>query len=138
MKERKEVKDVFDSKNSLRMRPLSGKVNPSPRLVNDLANELAEKNLQQIIDGILGEDFLIKATQQTDLTQVTKLEIKVNSTFQSLLDLNLFLPNLRNLVLDSSIIVSIRDLGVGLRQLSSLRWGLFLLSSLLALLLLLL
>ena len=107
-------------KNTLRIRPLSGKVNPLPRLVIDMANELAEKDLQKILDGILGEELLRKTTKQNDLSNVTRLEIRVNSSYQSLLDLNSLLPNLINLVLDSSTIISIRDLGVDLRQLTSL------------------
>lgn len=106
--------------NTMKVRPLSGKINPLPRLVIDMANEQADKDLQKILDGILGEDFLRKHTNQSDLTKVTKLQIKVNSSYQSLLDLNSLLPNLSNLVLDSSTIMSIRDLGVGLRQLVTL------------------
>jgi hypothetical protein len=108
------------SYSSLKIRPLSGKVNPSPRLMKDLANQQAEEELQMIIDGILGEDYLMEVTQQNDLSVVNRLQIQVNSSYQSLLDLNNFLPNLRELVLDSSTIVSIRDLGVGLRQLTTL------------------
>lgn len=102
------------------IRPISGKVNPSPRLVADMANEQAERDLQKILDGIIGEEFLQKTTNQEDLTAVVDLQIKVNSSYQSLLDLKTFLPNLSTLILDSSTIVSIRDLGVGLRQLQSL------------------
>jgi hypothetical protein len=110
------------SYSSLKIRPISGagKVNPSPRLMKDLANQQAEEELQMIIDGILGEEYLMEVTQQSDLSTVDILQIQVNSSYQSLLDLNNFLPNLRELVLDSSTIVSIRDLGVGLRQLTTL------------------
>jgi hypothetical protein len=88
--------------------------------MKDLANQQAEEELQMIIDGILGEEYLMEVTQQSDLSTVDRLQIQVNSSYQSLLDLNNFLPNLRELVLDSSTIVSIRDLGVGLRQLTTL------------------
>lgn len=102
------------------IRPISGRVNPSPRLVTDMANEQAERDLQKILDGIIGEELLQKTTNQEDLTAVVELHIKVNSSYQSLLDLKTFLPNLSILILDSSTIVSIRDLGVGLRQLQTL------------------
>ena len=103
-------------KNTLRIRPLSGKVNPMPRLVLDMANELAEKDLQKILDGILGVEYLRKATKQNDLSKVTSLQIVVNSSYQSLLDLKTHLPNLMSLSLDNSTIMSIRDLGVDLRN----------------------
>lgn len=105
---------------SMAIRPVSGKINPVPRLVADMANEQAERDLQKILDGIIGEDFLRKTANEEDLSAVVKLQIKVNSSYQSLLDLNTFLPNLSTLVLDGSTIVSIRDLGVGLRQLQTL------------------
>jgi hypothetical protein len=106
--------------NSMYIRPLSGKINPLPRLVIDMANEQADRDLQKILDGIIGEDYLKRATNQSDLSRVNRLQIKVNSSYQSLLDLNTLLPNLTNLILDTSTIMSIRDLGVGLRQLVTL------------------
>ena len=99
---------------------VSGIMSPVPRLVMDMANDQAEKDLQKILDGILGKEFLRAITSQNDLSKVTKLQIQVNSSYQSLLDLNSNLPNLKTLVLDQSTIMSIRDLGVGLRQLVSL------------------
>ena len=107
-------------REALSLRPLSGKINPMPRLVIDMANDQADRDFQKILDGILGEEFLRNATEQNDLSKVTELRIQVNSSYQSLLDLNSILPNLTILVLDQSIIMSIRDLGVGLRQLVTL------------------
>jgi Leucine-rich repeat (LRR) protein len=105
---------------SITIRPVTGRVNPSPRLVADMANEQAERDLQKILDGIIGEEFLRNTTNQEDLSLVVELRIKVNSSYQSLLDLKTLLPNLSTLKLDASTIVSIRDLGVGLRQLQTL------------------
>lgn len=105
---------------SITIRPVSGRVNPAPRLVADMANEQADRDLQKILDGIIGEEFLRSITNQDDLSAVVELHIKVNSSYQSLLDLRTFLPNLSTLILDASTIVSIRDLGVGLRQLQTL------------------
>lgn len=107
-------------KNSFQIRPLSEKLKSSPRTVVDSANEQAEKDLQKILDGILGEDHLRRVANQDNLSLVSEIEIRVNSSYQSLLDLSTFLPNLSSLTLDFSSIVSIRDLGVGLRQLETL------------------
>ena len=116
---------------------MSGKINPLPRLVIDMANEQADRDLQTILDGIITEDYLRKATNtnnsnntnntsntnnanNSDLTRVNRLQIRVNTAHQSLLDINTMLPSLTNLILDSSTIMSIRDLGVGLRMLVTL------------------
>lgn len=107
-------------KSSQQIRPMSGKVNPSPRTIANTVNDLADKEFQKILDGILGEDYLRQAANQDNLSQVTEIQIRVNSSYQSLLDLSTFLPNLSSLTLDSSSIGSIRDLGVGLRQLRAL------------------
>ena len=123
--------------NTMSIRPMSGKINPLPRLVIDMANEQADRDLQTILDGIITEDYLRKATNtnnsnntnntsntnnanNSDLTRVNRLQIRVNTAHQSLLDINTMLPSLTNLILDSSTIMSIRDLGVGLRMLVTL------------------
>lgn len=111
---------MIERKNKVVCRSVTGKINPSPRLRAEIASERAEKEIQLIIDGIISEEYLTEITKENDLKKVKKLEIEVNTYYQSLLDINTFLPNLTCLVLNSSVIVSIRDLGVELNNLLSL------------------
>ena len=85
-------------------------------------NAHADEELQKIIDGIITEEYLVKMTGAThaDLSAVDRVQLHVNTFYQSLLDLAQLLPSLRHLTLDSSTVSSVRDLGVGLRHLQSL------------------
>lgn len=75
---------------------------------------------QDILDNIIGEEYLIKVTGSKDLSKIKHLQIKINTNNQSILSIPDFLPNLQSLVLDYSILASIRDLGVDLRNLLSI------------------
>jgi hypothetical protein len=80
----------------------------------------AENDLQQIIDGIIDESYLTKCTGSEDLSSLTHLSLQIDTSFQSIFQLSDFLPNLESLVLDNSTISTVRDLGVGLRCITSL------------------
>ena len=79
-----------------------------------------DAGLQSILDSVIGEEYLQSVTGKSDLSVVTYLQLKVDLNVQSLLDINELLPALKSLVLDDSIMSSIRDLGIGLRCLISL------------------
>lgn len=79
-----------------------------------------DAGLQSILDSVIGEDYLQRVTGKSDLSGVSYLQLKVDLNVQSLLDINELLPSLKSLVLDDSIMSSIRDLGIGLRCLISL------------------
>ena len=76
--------------------------------------------MQEIVDSVIGEDYLRRLTNHQDLTTVEYLAIKVDLNTQSLLGVEEHLPSLTSLVLDESVIASVRDLGVGYRNLISL------------------
>lgn len=76
--------------------------------------------LQNIIDQMIGEEYIMKVTGVTDLSQVEHLELVVDTSVQSVFGLNEILPNLKYLSLDRSLIGSVRDLGSGLRHIVSL------------------
>ena len=82
--------------------------------------EFAENDLQTIIDNIIGVDYIIKVSGNSDLNSITHLTLKIDTNRQSIFDLCELLPNLESLVLDNSIISSIRDLGIGLRRLKAI------------------
>ena len=76
--------------------------------------------LQNIVDSVIGVEYLQRSTGKEDLSLVSFLQLKVDLNIQSVLDISDVLPNLTSLVLDDSIMSSIRDLGIGLRCLISL------------------
>ena len=109
------------SHNEIRIRPMSGRNERNTnKLTKQEVNANADNELQRILDGIITEASLVQATGEEDLSVVQRLQLQVNTSFQSLLDLNHLLPSLKHLILDTSIISSVRDLGVGLRHLTNL------------------
>lgn len=76
--------------------------------------------LESLMASRIDEDYIASITSVKDLTRVEYLSLQIDTTTQSLLDLPDILPNLKHLVLDNSIISSIRDLGVGLRHITTL------------------
>lgn len=114
------------SNTEVRIRPVSGRIPPpsaNKKPSKEEVNAQADEELQKILDGIITDEFLVKATGASsieDLSTVERLQLQVNTSYQSLLDLSHLLPSLRHLVLDSSTVSSVRDLGVGLRHLTSL------------------
>jgi Leucine-rich repeat (LRR) protein len=98
---------------------------PAQRNGNELLKE--EKNhdplqteLEHILASRIDEDFIVSISGIKDLNRIEYLSFQIDSNVQSVLDLPDLLPNLKHLVLDNSTITTIRDLGVGLRGLSSL------------------
>lgn len=79
-----------------------------------------EDHLQSLLDSMIGEDYLRRVTKQDDLSLVTHLQLQVDTSIQSLLDISDLLPALRTLTLDHSTICTLRDLGTGLRCLHTL------------------
>jgi len=118
--------DKRGSEAVVRIRPMSGRIPPPSSAVKrkpsvEEANAQADEELQKIIDGIITEEYLVKVTGgNADLSGVDRVQLQVNTFYQSLLDLAQLLPSLRHLTLDSSTVSSVRDLGVGLRHLQSL------------------
>lgn len=87
---------------------------------NDNDSVEIDPGMQSIVDSVIGEDHLRRLTNQQDLTTVEFLAIKVDLNTQSLLGVEDHLPSLTSLVLDESIISSVRDLGIGYKNLISL------------------
>lgn len=79
-----------------------------------------EEDLQALMEGIIGEEYIRNECGTEDLTTIKHLTLVIDTTRQSFYDPQEYLPNLLYLVLDNSTIASIRDLGVGLRFLKSL------------------
>ena len=79
-----------------------------------------EDDIQFLMDGIIGEEFVKKETGEDDLTKITHLTLVIDTARQSVYDLHEILPNLKHLVLDNSSISCVRDLGIGLRNITSL------------------
>ena len=90
---------------------------PSKKVVEYVENDF---DMQDILDGIIGEDYLKQATGEEDLSTVKSVKINIDTSIQSIHSLIELVPNLETLILDGSKISSIRDLGVGLKCLTAL------------------
>jgi Leucine-rich repeat (LRR) protein len=77
-------------------------------------------DIQTLMDGIIGEEYIQKVVGNQELSKISHLSIEIDTSRQSVYDLCVILPNLKHLVLDNSIIPSVRDLGIGLRYITSL------------------
>jgi hypothetical protein len=79
-------------------------------------------DLDALFDAQVNADYVARVAciNPADLGKLTHLQLKVDLNVQSLLDLADLTPSLSSLVLDESVIGSIRDLGIGLRCLMSL------------------
>lgn len=77
-------------------------------------------DLEALIDSVLDDEYLKKASLMEDLVSVTTLTLIINTSVQSLYDIGYRLPSLKELKLDHSFIGSIRDLGVDFKNLVSL------------------
>ena len=84
------------------------------------AANLEQDDLQNIIDQMISEEYIIKITGENDLSKIERLKLVVDTSVQSVFGLNEILPNLMYLTLDRSMISSVRDLGSGLRHIVSL------------------
>ena len=72
------------------------------------------------VEDVIDEDYLRGISGQVDLSQVPSITLQVNTNHQSILGLGDILVNLKTLVLDRSVISSVRDLGGCLRHLEAL------------------
>ncbi len=81
---------------------------------------LYPEEFDTILSAMIDEEFIISITGIKDITRIEYISLQIDTNFQSILDLSDLLPNLKHLVLDNSTIGSIRDLGVGLRGITSL------------------
>jgi Leucine-rich repeat (LRR) protein len=82
-----------------------------------------KNDLQTIIDGLIGEDFIIRETGINNLSKIFHLTLKIDTSTQSIYELGDLLPNLKSLVLDNCKILSVRDLGLSLSRIVSLSLG---------------
>lgn len=95
--------------------------NNSTSITNDLDLANYDDYEAMLAMTTIDENYLTEVLGPTvDLHRVDYLSLTVNSTTQSFFDLPDLLPALQHLVLDNSMIGSIRDLGIGLRCLISL------------------
>ena len=94
--------------------------NDDERDSDSLDPDEVNEGLQMIADSVIGEEYLRRITNQNDLTKVEYLQMQVNLNSQSVLGIEDHLPNLSSLVLDDSVISSVRDLGTGFSSLISL------------------
>jgi Leucine-rich repeat (LRR) protein len=69
---------------------------------------------------MITEEFLQQVAKTKDLDSVIAIKLKIDTSYQSLLNIGDLLKRLDNLTLDGSKISSVRDLGVGLKFLVSL------------------
>ncbi len=77
-------------------------------------------NTDDVFNDAISEEQLIKISGQNNLLNVVTISLLVNTQHQSILSLGDNLVNLTTLVLDKSVISSIRDLGTGLKKLETL------------------
>lgn len=82
--------------------------------------EELEDEFKDILSSIVNEEYIISVTGIKDLSKVEYISLQLDTKEQALYDLSEILPNLKHLVLDNSHIGSIRDLGTGLRSITSL------------------
>uniref|UniRef100_A0A8D0C8R3 Leucine rich repeat containing 56 n=1 Tax=Salvator merianae TaxID=96440 RepID=A0A8D0C8R3_SALMN len=89
-----------------------GLLNPSPLTKED------DEDL--LVDEYLSPSKLKRLTGLDDLRQVKVLEIRVDTRENSLGNFGAYLPNLKQLKLNNSVLTSVRDLGTGLSHLQVL------------------
>lgn len=78
------------------------------------------EDYEAIFSSAIDEKFLQTQLGEVDLQTVEYIALQIDSATQSIFELPELLPQLKHLVLDNSSISSVRDLGVGLRDLWSL------------------
>ncbi|XP_053742147.1 leucine-rich repeat-containing protein 56 [Synchiropus splendidus] len=93
---------------------LSGPINPTPKVKYDYDEPETEVGLY------LSPKHLKLLCGTQDLSQVTSLEVCVNTQEQTLGNFGAHLPKLAELKLDNSVIMSVRDLGTSLFSLQVL------------------
>ena len=89
-------------------------------LIGSFEAPMLEDDLQVLMNGLINEDYIRNETGTEELTKIVHLSLTIDTSRQSIYDLHILLPNLIHLVLDNSLVASVRDLGIGLRFLKSL------------------
>jgi len=79
-----------------------------------------DDDFQSIMNSIINEEYIRRETGADDIEAIIHLNLVIDTAEQSVFELSEILPNLKHLILDHSNIASIRDLGIGLRFLTSL------------------
>lgn len=79
-----------------------------------------EEDVDKVFEGLITEEYILRVCGMDTLDGLTSVELIVDTSYQSLLDLGDIVKGLVNLTLDTSRISSIRDLGTGLRGLQQL------------------
>ncbi|GBG31131.1 Ubiquitin carboxyl-terminal hydrolase 48 [Hondaea fermentalgiana] len=80
-----------------------------------LCAEEIEREFMEI--DMLTDSKLREIAKSDDLESVTSLALRVDTTDQAIAQIGYFLPNLRTLTLDRSVLASFRDFGTSLRHL---------------------
>lgn len=91
-----------------------------PQNTTENVSDPIQSELESLLASRIDEDYIISVTGVKDVSRIEYISLQIDTSIQSLLDLPDLLPSIKHLVLDNSTISSIRDLGVGLRNLSSL------------------
>jgi Leucine-rich repeat (LRR) protein len=105
-------------KNFSRQNTKSNKNSYNEKKTND--DNAFQCELENILALRIDEDYIVSVTGVKDVSRIEYISLQIDTTVQSLLELPELLPNVKHLVLDNSTIGSVRDLGVGLRYLTSL------------------
>ncbi|KAG5867509.1 hypothetical protein JTB14_036572 [Gonioctena quinquepunctata] len=66
-------------------------------------------------------ELLIRVTNTENLSTVTQVKLRVISREVTLQYLSIYTPSLRELILDGSVVTSLRDIGEGLKNLKILK-----------------
>lgn len=76
-----------------------------------------EQELALAYDSAISAHHIEEASGGQGLDEIVRLTLQIDTSDKSISTLGFLVPNLRELILDHSRIASVRDLGVGLRQL---------------------
>lgn len=113
------MKPITHSNSPLRTTKQSSKKNKSNRSNSNFECD-SQDDLQAILENVVDEEYIRKVSLAEDLNTLTILNMRVDTSIQSIYDMGVLLPNLMSLTLDYSKVSSIRDLGVGLKHIHSL------------------
>jgi Leucine-rich repeat (LRR) protein len=83
-------------------------------------HDQVDKYYQEILDSIIDERYLRENCGLSDPKTATSIHLLIDSAHQSIFEIHNVMPCLESLVLDNSKISSIRDLGIGLRNIRHL------------------
>ena len=79
-----------------------------------------DEEFNDVLNNIIGVDYLRQLLNNDDFSNINSLELLVNTNVQSFDNLGEILPVIQVLILDNSVIVSIRDLGTSLSHITTL------------------